>query len=430
MLSCIGCGAAGERNRDGDGRGDRRPLTSLDALAFGFSDSTSRATWSSASCGEASRRAFPCRRSGGGSSSCRRRTCPDRRHVAEVPVAAALGRGADLCSPRRIVVAGEAAADVDWSPLGPAVSLDARTAPMTLRRGPRPSSRVSPSDRAPPDDADAARAALRARPPEITLPKGPRKSPMKVATWNVNGIRAREAQFVEWVRRDHARRRVPCRRSRPAGRAARRESLTLLPDSPGATGTAGPKRATAACRCPSARRTSSPARPEFSHPGFDVENRASCRCGIGQRPAWSSRASTSPTAARITGRSCASSRRCARYAARRESGRPPAWNPLRRSGRRRPRGHRSPPEGAASRCDRPATRRAPRSSSSSLRPTATLEDVGRATLESPPTTGSSTLRGRSWRSMRQKNQGWRIDYVLVAQRSICKTDRMPRPRRT
>src|SRR5512137_2058514 len=27
-------------------------------------------------------------------------------------------------------------------------------------------------------------------------------SPLKVATWNVNGIRAREAQLVEWIARD------------------------------------------------------------------------------------------------------------------------------------------------------------------------------------------------------------------------------------
>ncbi len=27
-------------------------------------------------------------------------------------------------------------------------------------------------------------------------------SPLKIATWNVNGIRAREAQFLEWVERE------------------------------------------------------------------------------------------------------------------------------------------------------------------------------------------------------------------------------------
>jgi exodeoxyribonuclease-3 len=49
-----------------------------------------------------------------------------------------------------------------------------------------------------------------------------------VGTWNVNGIRAREAQFVEWVNRD--RPDVVCLQEIKATAEQLGETLTLLPD--------------------------------------------------------------------------------------------------------------------------------------------------------------------------------------------------------
>ena len=51
---------------------------------------------------------------------------------------------------------------------------------------------------------------------------------MKIATWNVNGIRAREAQFVSWVGRD--RPDVVCLQEIKATPEQLGEALTLLPD--------------------------------------------------------------------------------------------------------------------------------------------------------------------------------------------------------
>jgi exodeoxyribonuclease-3 len=91
---------------------------------------------------------------------------------------------------------------------------------------------------------------------------------MKVATWNVNGIRAREAQFVEWVRRD--RPDVVCLQEIKATAEQLGESLTLLPEywnywHGGPKGYSGVSL--------HLRKDTFPARPEFSHPAFDVENR-------------------------------------------------------------------------------------------------------------------------------------------------------------
>jgi exodeoxyribonuclease-3 len=51
---------------------------------------------------------------------------------------------------------------------------------------------------------------------------------MKIATWNVNGIRARQTQFLEWLRRD--RPDVVCLQEIKAARAQVPESLGDLPD--------------------------------------------------------------------------------------------------------------------------------------------------------------------------------------------------------
>ncbi len=91
---------------------------------------------------------------------------------------------------------------------------------------------------------------------------------MKVATWNVNGIRAREAQFVEWARRDLPD--VICLQEIKATAEQLGESLTLLPEY-WSYWHGGPKGYSGVSL--HMRKETFPARPEFSHPAFDVENR-------------------------------------------------------------------------------------------------------------------------------------------------------------
>ena len=91
---------------------------------------------------------------------------------------------------------------------------------------------------------------------------------MKVATWNVNGIRARESQFVEWVRRD--RPDVVCLQEIKATPEQLGESLTLLPEywnywHGGPKGYSGVSL--------HLRKEMFSTRPEFGHPEFDLENR-------------------------------------------------------------------------------------------------------------------------------------------------------------
>jgi exodeoxyribonuclease III len=91
---------------------------------------------------------------------------------------------------------------------------------------------------------------------------------VKVATWNVNGIRAREAQFVEWVRRD--RPDVVCLQEIKATPEQLGETLTLLPEyfnywHGGPKGYSGVSL--------HVRKDATVARPQFSHPDFDVEQR-------------------------------------------------------------------------------------------------------------------------------------------------------------
>ncbi len=91
---------------------------------------------------------------------------------------------------------------------------------------------------------------------------------MKVATWNVNGIRARESQFVEWVRRD--RPDVVCLQEIKATPEQLGESLTLLPEywnywHGGPKGYSGVSL--------HLRKEVFSKRPTFGHPEFDVENR-------------------------------------------------------------------------------------------------------------------------------------------------------------
>ena len=95
---------------------------------------------------------------------------------------------------------------------------------------------------------------------------------MKVATWNVNGIRAREAQFVEWVRRDKPGHRLPATRSRPTQEQLSEIPHDRLPESTGATGTEKQPKGYSGVSL-HFRKEAYPVRPVFSHPAFDFENR-------------------------------------------------------------------------------------------------------------------------------------------------------------
>ena len=91
---------------------------------------------------------------------------------------------------------------------------------------------------------------------------------MRVATWNVNGIRAREAQFVDWVRSEAPD--VICLQEIKATAEQLGEALTLLPDywnywHGGPKGYSGVSL--------HVKKASVAARPDFGHPEFDVESR-------------------------------------------------------------------------------------------------------------------------------------------------------------
>jgi exodeoxyribonuclease III len=91
---------------------------------------------------------------------------------------------------------------------------------------------------------------------------------MKVATWNVNGIRARESQFVEWARED--RPDVVCLQEIKATPEQMSESLTMLPEywsywHGGKGGYSGVSL--------HFRKEAFPRQPAFGHPAFDFESR-------------------------------------------------------------------------------------------------------------------------------------------------------------
>jgi exodeoxyribonuclease-3 len=91
---------------------------------------------------------------------------------------------------------------------------------------------------------------------------------VKIATWNVNGIRAREAQFVEWVSRD--RPDAVCLQEIKATPEQLTETLTMLPEY-WSYWHGGPKGYSGVSL--HLRKDAFPARPEFGHPAFDMECR-------------------------------------------------------------------------------------------------------------------------------------------------------------
>jgi exodeoxyribonuclease-3 len=92
---------------------------------------------------------------------------------------------------------------------------------------------------------------------------------VKVATWNVNGIRAREAQFVEWVRRDTPD--VVCLQEIKATPEQLGETLTLLPEY-WSTWHGGPKGYSGVSL--HFRKETFATRPATRSPPFDFESRA------------------------------------------------------------------------------------------------------------------------------------------------------------
>lgn len=92
-------------------------------------------------------------------------------------------------------------------------------------------------------------------------------SPLTVATWNVNGIRARESQVLDWLARD--RPDVFCLQELKAATSQVPESLTAHADYwsfwHGAGGYSGVGLGL--------RKEAFPDPPEFTHPAFDFENR-------------------------------------------------------------------------------------------------------------------------------------------------------------
>jgi len=90
---------------------------------------------------------------------------------------------------------------------------------------------------------------------------------LKIATWNVNGIRARQAQVQEWIERE--RPDVVCLQEI---KAASDQVPAALCEMEGYWCYWHAARDIPASRCMSTRR-SPPERPAFSHPSFDYENR-------------------------------------------------------------------------------------------------------------------------------------------------------------
>jgi exodeoxyribonuclease-3 len=101
---------------------------------------------------------------------------------------------------------------------------------------------------------------------------------VRIATWNVNGIRAREAQFVEWVRRE--RPDVVCLQEIKATAEQIGETLTMLPEYTNYWH-GGPKGYSGVSI--HLRRDTLPGKAEFVHPAFDMESRVvEARLGDGR----------------------------------------------------------------------------------------------------------------------------------------------------
>jgi exodeoxyribonuclease-3 len=220
---------------------------------------------------------------------------------------------------------------------------------------------------------------------------------MKVATWNVNGIRAREQQFVDWARRDCPD--VICLQEIKATPEQLSESLTMLPEY-FSYWHGGPKGYSGVSL--HFLKSAFAEAPKFSHPEFDHECRivqaslpgavfASVYVPNGGKDYAAKLAFLEKMRAWVDGVHATGAMLVAcgdMNVARTDADVHPK--------ERKPGaiGQRSDERALLERilaCD--------------------LVDVGRAL---DPTNDRLFTWWPPWRSMRQKNQGWRIDYVLMS----------------
>ena len=222
---------------------------------------------------------------------------------------------------------------------------------------------------------------------------------MRIATWNVNGIRARNAQVIDWIAARPARTSSACRRSRPGPTSCRRccfepEGYWCHWHGGGRLlGRGAASSARSVARLP----------PVFDHPPFDFETRVATVVvdGIAASPRCTCR-----TAARTTGQDARSSTRSARGRRRwwRADSR---WScaatstsrtPIRICIRRSASLGRSASDPMSARCSIGCL-------------DGGLVDVG-AALD--PDNDELFTWWAPWRNLRQRNIGWRIDYVLAS----------------
>jgi len=224
---------------------------------------------------------------------------------------------------------------------------------------------------------------------------------VKVATWNVNGIRAREAQFAEWVRQE--RPDVVCLQEIKATPDQIGESLTLLPEywnywHGGPKGYSG-------VSLHVRKDWGGATRPKFGHPAFDVECRvvhAEVAAGLvvasvyvpnGGKDYAAKLAFLEAMRAYVDGVHAAGSALvlCGDLnVARTDADVHPKERKAGAIGQRAD--ERALFERILA-CD--------------------LSDVGRAL---DPANDALFTWWPPWRGLRQKNQGWRIDYVLMSER--------------
>jgi exodeoxyribonuclease-3 len=222
---------------------------------------------------------------------------------------------------------------------------------------------------------------------------------MKIATWNVNGIRAREAQFVEWVRRDQPA--VVCLQEIKATAEQLGETLTLLPEY-WSYWHGGPKGYSGVSL--HLRKELFPTRPEFSHPGFDVENRVvQVRLDSG----WVVASVYVPNGGKDYEAKLRFLEEMRAYALAVHAGGRKLilcgdLNVARDDIDIHPKERR--PGAIGQRPDERALFEQVLAGG--------MRDVGRAL---DPTNDRLFTWWPPWRSMRQKNQGWRIDYILVSE---------------
>jgi exodeoxyribonuclease-3 len=224
-------------------------------------------------------------------------------------------------------------------------------------------------------------------------------SALRIATWNVNGIRAREAQFVEWVRRDQPD--VVCLQELKATQEQLGETLTMLPEY-WSYWHGGPKGYSGVSV--HLRKEVFPPRPAFSHPPFDVE----CR-------AVEARTETGLVVASIYvpngGKDFAAKMQFLEAMAAYVEGARAGGGKLVLCG-----------DLNVARSDRDVTVRDRKPGTIGQRPEerallerilgAGLVDVARAL---DPDSETMFTWWPPWRNLRQKNQGWRIDYVLASE---------------